>query len=96
MGLDASGKVLFVGIGDFTTATAIADAMHHAGAANVAQLDVNFSFPKFVTYEPRSAGSSDLLATPLTQHFEYTEDDYIRKPAERDFFYLTRRAADAS
>jgi len=89
--LDERGQILFVGIGDHTTASAIAHAMHHAGASNVAQLDVNFSFPKFVTFAPRDPGSGELVAVPLTEHFEYSEDDYVRKPAARDFFYLTRR-----
>lgn len=90
IGLDADARVLFVGIGDHTTGQAIAHAMHHAGAAFVAQLDVNFSYPKFVTYENR-ADSDELFAVPLTEHFEYTEDEYIRQRSHRDFFYLTRR-----
>jgi hypothetical protein len=96
IGLDEQGKLLFVGIGDHTTASSIAHALHHAGASNVAQLDVNFSFPKFVTFGPRAPGESELVAVPLTEHFEYSEDDYLRKPAARDFFYLTRRAEPGS
>jgi hypothetical protein len=96
IGLDERGKTLFVGIGDHTTASAIAHAMHHAGASNVAQLDVNFSFPKFVTFAPREPGASELVAVPLTEHFEFGEDDYVRTPAPRDFFYLTRRAEPGS
>lgn len=96
IGIDRGGKTLFVGIGDFTTASAIAEAMRHAGATTVAQLDVNFSFPKFVTFQPREPGSTELVAMPLTEHFELSEDDYVRKPAARDFFYLTRREIPGS
>ena len=91
IGLDEEAKVLFIGIGDHTTGQAIAHAMHHAGAAHVAQLDVNFSYPKFVTFEPSESDPSKLLAVPLTEHFEYTEDEYIRVRSHRDFFYLVRR-----
>lgn len=89
------GNTLFVGIGDHTTANAIADAMHHTGAPTVAQLDVNWSYPKFVTYEPHEDGSGKLMAIALVEGFEYTEDEYIRDRAPRDFFYLTRKPADA-
>ncbi|MBI4701673.1 MAG: hypothetical protein HY744_11035, partial [Deltaproteobacteria bacterium] len=41
IGLSRDGRVLYVGIADFTTARAVADAMVHAGAYSVAQLDVN-------------------------------------------------------
>ncbi len=91
IGLDASGKILFVGIGDFLSGKTIATAMHHAGAAYVSQLDVNFSFPKFLTYDYKEAGSKELKAIPLTQHFEYADDQYVGSRSDRDFFYLLRK-----
>jgi hypothetical protein len=27
--------------------------------------------------------------------FDYTEDDYVRKPMARDFFYLSRKALES-
>jgi hypothetical protein len=89
IGISEDGLTLYVGIGDFTTAPAIAKAMAHAGAHNVAQLDVNWSFPKLVLYEPRPP-TGELIATPLSKGFEFTEDDYVRESSPRDFFYLTR------
>lgn len=94
IGLDASGKVLLVGISNHTTARAIADGMHHAGAIDVAQLDVNWSYPKFVLFEPGEAGP-DLMAVPLAPGFEFSQDEYIRKRAIRDFFYLSRKSPAA-
>ena len=93
IGASADGKTVYVGIGDSTTATAIAKAMHHAGAHDVAQLDVNWSYPKFVLFGPRDPGAQELIATALCKGFEFTEDDYVRKASPRDFFYLTRRNA---
>jgi hypothetical protein len=87
IGLDANRKVLFVSISNHTTARAIAEAMHHAGAVDVAALDVNWSYPKFVLFEP-TAGK--LNAVPLAPGFEFSEDEYIRKRALRDFFYIVR------
>jgi hypothetical protein len=54
----------------------------------VAQLDVNFSFPKFVLYERKEEG---LAAVPLTENFEYEADQYVGTRSQRDFFYLVRR-----
>jgi hypothetical protein len=91
IGLSEDGKILYIGIGDSTTAPAIAKAMKHAGSHAIAQLDVNWSFPKFLTYEPKEPGGTELIAKPLTSGFEFTEDEYVRQRAQRDFFYLTRK-----
>src|SRR5262245_11409452 len=85
IGIDPKGKVLLVGIGDHVTANAMADALVHAGASQVAQLDVNFSFPKFFTYDWASPAKDKLKAIPLTDNFEYVEDEYVGTRAQRDF-----------
>jgi hypothetical protein len=97
IGIDRTGNVLYVSISNNTTARVIADGMHHAGAVTVAQLDVNFSYPKFVTYEKHKAGDGETkrLAIPLADGFEFSEDEYIRDPSRRDFFYLMPKDADA-
>lgn len=89
VGLDRDGKVLYVGISNHTTAPAIALGMQHAGASTVAQLDVNWSYPKFLLYEPGEGGA--LAPVALASGFEFSEDEYIRKRSLRDFFYLTRK-----
>jgi hypothetical protein len=91
IGLDDAGRVLFVGIGEAMTAPSIAKALRHAGAADVAELDVNWSFPRLLLFEPREPGAVDLVAKPLCKGFDYTEDEYVREPSTRDFFYLARR-----
>jgi hypothetical protein len=91
IGIDAPGKTIFVGISNHTTADALALGMHHAGAQNVAQLDVNFSFPKFVLFESEAPGTKR-LAVALADGFEFSEDEFIRKRALRDFFYVTPRS----
>lgn len=94
VGISEDGKTLFVGISDATTATAIAKAVHHAGAHHVAQLDVNWSYPKFVTVEPQEGDASKPLVKAIIAGFEYTEEDYVRKAMHRDFFYLTRKSRE--
>jgi hypothetical protein len=98
IGIDRAGTVLFVSISNHTSARVIADGVHHAGAVTVAQLDVNFSYPKFVTYEkkkhPADGEAGKRIAIPLADGFEFSEDEYIRDPSRRDFFYLIPKDAD--
>jgi hypothetical protein len=89
LGLSADGKTLFVGISNSTTARAMALGMQDAGAITVAQLDVNFSFPRFVVYEEGNAGK--LSAVGAVKGFLYEPDEYLGHSSTRDFFYVTAR-----
>ena len=91
IGMAKDGTTMFVGISNHTTARVMAEGMQHAGAVQVAQLDVNWSYPKFVLYEPKGKGGS-LIAIALAEGFEFSKDEYIRSRSMRDFFYLTRKA----
>lgn len=88
IGISDDNRTLFVSITNHTTAKVLAEGMHHAGARTVAQLDVNFSYPKFVTFEPKEGKR---LAVALAEGFEFSEDEFIRRRQPRDFFYLTPR-----
>ncbi|MEP7052671.1 MAG: hypothetical protein ABJB12_20045 [Pseudomonadota bacterium] len=90
IGLNADRSVLFVAITNHTSARVLADGLHHAGATDVAQLDVNWSYPKFVTFEP-IGHTAVLHPVPLAPGFEYSDDEYLRKKEKRDFFYLLRK-----
>jgi hypothetical protein len=89
IGLSADGRRLFVGISNDTTARAMALGMRRAGATDVAQLDVNWSYPKILIF-PRDA-SGKRQAVTLFRGFLFDADDYVRKRSSRDFFYLVRR-----
>jgi hypothetical protein len=90
VGLSADRRILYVSITNHTTARILADGLHHAGAVDVAQMDVNWSYPKFVLFEPRES-SPERKAVALASGFEFSEDEYIRNRARRDFFYLVRK-----
>ena len=90
IGLNAERSVLYVAITNHTSARVLADGLHHAGATDVAQLDVNWSYPKFVTFEP-IGHTSVLHPVPLAPGFEYSDDEYLRKKEKRDFFYIVRK-----
>jgi hypothetical protein len=95
IGLNAARDVLYVSITNHTNARVLAEGMRHAGAVDVAQLDVNWSYPKFVLFEPKEPGGPR-KAVALASGFEFSEDEYIRKRARRDFFYLVRKPAELS
>ena len=80
--------MLFVGIGDPVTAGGMARTMRQAGADTVAQLDVNWSLPKFLFYVPDQPGSHTMVAQPLYPGLIYLKGEYLRDPSARDFFYL--------
>lgn len=86
IGLSADGRTLYYGAGESLTARRLAEAMVAAGASHVAELDVNLSYERFLTYDPTHAAFDgvSLLPAMATQPKLYTA-----KPADRDFFYLT-------
>ncbi len=92
IGLNAARDVLYVSITNHTNARVLAEGLRHAGAADIAQLDVNWSYPKFVLFEPKEPGGPR-KAVALASGFEFSEDEYIRKRSRRDFFYLMRKSA---
>jgi hypothetical protein len=87
IGLNDAGDVLYVSVSNHTSARAIADGMHHAGAQDVAQLDVNWSFPRFVVF-PEEGGQRQTKS--LFEGFKVGEDELLRTPNSRDFFYVLR------
>jgi hypothetical protein len=89
IGISADRQTLYVGITNHTTAKVLAQGMHHVGAVTVAQMDVNWSYPKFVTYEPDKQGTLHPVA--LADGFEFSDRLYLRERSMRDFFYLVRK-----
>ena len=90
VGLSADARTLFVGISNSTTARALALGMQHAGARDVAQLDVNFSFPRFLLYR-EGQDTSKLTAVGAVKGLLYQKDEYVGRASPRDFFYVTAR-----
>lgn len=94
IGINAARDILYVSITNHTNAKVLAEGMRHAGAVEVAQLDVNWSYPKFVLFEAKQPGGPR-KAVALASGFEFSEDEYIRKKARRDFFYMMRKPLGA-
>jgi hypothetical protein len=90
--LSEDGQTLFVAVTNFTTARALALGMRAAGGYNVAQLDVNRSFPKFLLF-PRDESGVRRPAS-LFKGFLFDREEMLDEPNPRDFFYVVRRRID--
>lgn len=91
LGLDASGKTLFYGLGEGITPRGLAVAMRAAGAVDAAELDVNWSYTRFLLYGPTKPGETPEVTETLVPKIKHPSKGYVVKPSDRDFFYLARR-----
>lgn len=90
IGLSADKRFLFYALGDATTAQSIGRAMIAVGAHDAAQLDVNYSYPRFLLVD-HGEGATTVTA-PLVSDVKYSPSDYFSTPSQRDFFYVSARA----
>jgi len=92
LALAPRGDILYMGVSNATTARALALGMQSAGGWTVAQLDVNWSYPRFLIF-PRDASGARRAAS-LFQGFLFEPKEMLVQPSPRDFFYVVRRAAE--
>lgn len=90
IGLSKDRRHLFYALGDAVTAQSIGRAMQVVGAHDAAQLDVNYSYPRFVLFEQNPNGSP-IATSPIVPDVKFNPTDYVVGAQQRDFFYLTRR-----
>jgi hypothetical protein len=91
VGLDASGKVLFYGLGEWVFPEDMGVAMKAAGAVSAAQLDINWSYTRFLVMGRPSPGDPLQVVSTLVPKIEHSKRGYVEKAATRDFFYVARR-----
>ena len=65
------------------------DALHPRHR-NAAQLDVNYSYPRFLVYERASDSEPPKAKSGLIPDLKFTSWEYVSEASPRDFFYLTR------
>jgi hypothetical protein len=93
LGVAAGGRTLLYGSGEWITPRALAEAMRAAGAVDAAELDVNWSFTRFLLYGPAPTGAAPEVTATLVPKTKHAAGLYVVKPSERDFFYLVHRRA---
>jgi len=96
IGVDKSGRVLFYALGEAMTAQALARAMRAVGAASAAQLDVNYSYPRFLFFERDTGEETPHVSSPIIPGIKYQKTEYVGGPEIRDFFYVARRRPSSS
>ncbi|AUX32830.1 hypothetical protein SOCE836_049770 [Sorangium cellulosum] len=96
LGVDAAGKLLFYGLGEAVTARTLAHGMRAAGAHDVAELDVNHAYPRFLLYGRGEGGEGPRARSALIPDVQFKPEEYVAEPAPRDFFYLRRRRPAAT
>mgnify|MGYP000908345540 CR=1 FL=1 len=89
IGLSQDKKYLFYALGDAVTAQSLGRALLTVGAHDAAQLDVNYSYPRFLLFERGEGGPS--ATGPIIPDIKYNPADYVRTASQRDFFYVTRK-----
>lgn len=89
LALDREQRLVYVGVSNYTTARALALGMQSVGGWAVAQLDVNWSYPKILVFPRDGAGVRH--AASVFSGFMFNRDEMLRRPSERDFFYVVRR-----
>ncbi|WP_235879716.1 phosphodiester glycosidase family protein [Polyangium aurulentum] len=94
IGIDATGRTLFYGIGEAVTAQSLARAMKAAGAQDAAQLDVNYAYPRFLLFD-HPPGTERKAVSSLVPRIDYRSHDYVREPSPRDFFYVLKRHTES-
>jgi hypothetical protein len=89
IGLSKDKKTLYYASGDGLTALSLAQALHAAGAWDVAELDVNWAFPRYLFYTHKGT-TSEAKSSLIPCVFKPNE--YVGISFYRDFFYVTRVA----
>lgn len=91
LGISKDGHYLFYALGDAVTAQSIGKAMMTVGAHYAAQLDVNFSYPRFFLFEHGTSGPS--IAETVIPGLKHKPTEFVQISEDRDFFYVTRKKA---
>lgn len=90
VGIDASGKVLFYGMGEEADPRWLAEGMRAAGAVVAAEFDINWYWTRFLAFDRDAAGTTR-ISSSLIPKMEHQSDSYVARPSTRDFFYFVRR-----
>lgn len=92
IGTRDGGRVLLYGLGEWITPRGLAEAMLAAGAENVAELDINWSYTRFILFRASAEGGAPGASGTLIPEIKHRPGEYVSRPSTRDFFYLVRRS----
>ena len=90
IGIGADPAILYFAIGDWVTSEWLANGLIAAGITTAAELDINYSYTRFIVYEG-SAPDALVATSPLLKELKAPRKEYWSEPSRRDFFYLAWR-----
>lgn len=91
LGTRDDGRVLMFGLGEWITPRGLTRAMLAAGAEDVAELDINWSYTRFILFSASAEGGAPGVSGTLIPEIKHLPGEYVSRPSTRDFFYLFRR-----
>lgn len=91
LGVDPSGRWLFYAIGEEMGPRVLAQGMSYIGAEFAAELDINWSWTRFLLFSETEAEPGLLVTSTLIPKMVHRDRQYVSKPAARGFFYVTTR-----
>jgi hypothetical protein len=91
VGVDRSGRWLFYAIGEEMGPRVLAEGMRHVGAHFAAELDINWSWTRFLLFSDTEGDAKLVVSSTLIPQMVHRSRQYVDKAAERGFFYVTRR-----
>lgn len=92
LGLGPGGRTLYFGFGEWLTPGELAHGLVSAGIEDATELDVNWSYVRFITYALGEGGVPRASGT-LVADVKSGRGEYVERPSPRDFFYLATRPA---
>jgi hypothetical protein len=87
IGLGADDRTLYFAIGDWLEPEWLADGLAAAGITRAAELDINWSYTRFIVYE--RAGAELVATSPLLKELKAPKKEYVKDASERDFFSIS-------
>jgi hypothetical protein len=90
LAIDEGGSTLYFAFADWITAKELAVTLEKAGVRSAAELDINWSFTRFLFFAPAEDGSGLEVSATLVDQIEHRKKGYVQKSEPRDFFYVTR------
>lgn len=89
VGFDADGRTLYFAVGDWVTPEWLTDALVAAGITSAAELDINWSYTRFIVYE--RSGTELVATSPVLTELKAPKKEYVKEASKRDFFMLTHK-----
>jgi hypothetical protein len=95
IGIDSSQRVLYYAIGVELEPSELAQGLIYAGVDNAAELDINWSWTRFLLMGRPDPDAPLQVTGTLIPEMVHQRLGYVQKAIDRDFFYVTRRHSES-